>query len=114
MTCAAHVVQISPLISRSEPRCEYAIHDRASCLGECGSSSRCADLIVDYAEAIALLAEAQHGEQKVASVRSIDPASAEDEIFATDLTNGFFACKLGCAIDIEGIGCVLLRPWAVF
>ncbi|MPN56525.1 hypothetical protein SDC9_204215 [bioreactor metagenome] len=56
-------------------------------------------LIVDHAERLTLLRQAQHGLGKVATTRCIDPAGAKNQMAAMRGRNPLLALQLGVAVD---------------
>ena len=58
------------------------------------------DLVVDHAEFRVVLADTQHGLDKVVAVHAEDPGNADDEILTELLPHRFLAVELGHAVDV--------------
>ena len=63
---------------------------------------------------ISLASEAQHGEQEVAAVRSVNPTGAKDEEFAPSALDGLLAGELAGAVNVERTGLVIFYPRTIF
>src|ERR1017187_7178855 len=63
-----------------------------------------ADLVIHDLQCRAFLSQTQHRQQKVASARPIDPASAQNQVITANRLDGLVSCKFRLAINIDGIG----------
>src|SRR5579875_1622728 len=101
---AAHMVN-------SRRRIRRALECRMCRPGNLDRRGRCARLIIDNAQLGPLSAQSQHCQQKIATMRTIDPACPEDEISPADPLDGFFPGQLTSAINIQGASRVRFQPW---
>jgi len=65
---------------------------------------RCAVLVGNHAQLVALGSEAQHGAQEIVPVRRVDPRGAEDEMVGTAFLQRPFARQLAAAVGAERAG----------
>src|SRR5690606_816769 len=63
-------------------------------------AGRCAYLVVNNPELFTFGGQAQHRLGEIIAVGGVDPAGAEDQVFAVAGLDGVFAFKLGLAVDV--------------
>ena len=107
---AGHVIEAGPILWSAEAAGKDAGNDGVRGARQHDGSGGSANLVIDNREAVALAGQAQHGEQKVVAVRTVDPTGAKDEIFAADVCDGLFAGQLAGAVDVQWIGRVGFNP----
>ena len=90
---ALRTIRRQPAIQRGE----RAVHDQPGI-------GRCAVLVGNHAQFVALGAEAQHGAQEIVTVRRVDPRGAEDEMVGTAVAQRLFAGQLAAAVGAERAG----------
>ncbi len=71
---------------------------------------RCSVLIVDNPEFIALASQPEHRACEIVAAGRIDPACAQDEMFAAACANQLLAFELGTPIGIQRTGRIVLGP----
>ena len=69
-----------------------------------------AELVIDHAQALALLRQPQHGFGEVAAARGIDPTGAKNQMLAPSGDDGRLPGQLAVAIDVERADWVALAP----
>ena len=60
---------------------------------------RCADLVIDNTQCVALGSEAQHGFEKIIAISTIHPTGAQDDVAFGEVADDVFALLLGVAVD---------------
>lgn len=71
-------------------------------------------LVVYYADFVFFLKQSAHREVKVFASRAVDPAGAENQVFAAGVLDVDVSGEFGFSVDVERVGLVVFRPRLFF
>ncbi|MNN21442.1 hypothetical protein D3C81_1347630 [compost metagenome] len=89
-------------------------HDMRGGVGDGAAPGRCTELVGNDTELVALLRQTEHGQQKVLSMRAVDPAGAQDQVRDAGCLDRLFAGKLAAAIHIDRASRIGFDVGAIF